>query len=198
MIAQLSGTLIHKSPQHLVIDVGGVGYRVAVSLNSFSHLPDVGEPITIHTHTHLREDQISLFGFTTLEEKTIFQKLIAISGVGPKIALTILSGIPAIELAEAIGREDCLRLQSVPGVGKKTAERIIIELKDKLAKDYPSVEAAATQPNSRRLYDDVLSALLNLGYQRPVAEKAMKRVSWNELTTIEAAIRATLKELAKS
>lgn len=197
MIAQLSGTLVHKSPQYLIIDVGGVGYRVTVSLNSFSGLPDVGTQVTIHTHTHLREDQISLFGFVTLEEKSIFQKLIAISGVGPKIALTILSGIPAIELAEAIGREDCLRLQSVPGVGKKTAERIIIELKDKLARDYPSAETATTAPGARRLYDDVLSALMNLGYQHPIAEKAMKRVSWNELSTIESAIRATLKELAK-
>ncbi len=197
MIAQLSGTLVHKSPQYLVIGVGGVGYRVKVSLNSFSGLPDVGTPITIHTHTHLREDQISLFGFSTLEEKSLFQKLIAISGVGPKIALTILSGIPATELAEAISREDAPRLQSIPGVGKKTAERIIIELKDKLPREYPSPATSGVAHSTRRLYDDVVSALTNLGYQRQVAEKAARGVNWQDEMTIEAAIRATLKELAK-
>jgi Holliday junction DNA helicase RuvA len=196
MIAQLSGTLLHKSPQYVVVDVGGVGYHVMVSLTSFSQLPDIGAPVTIHTHTHMREDQLALFGFTTLEERMIFQKLISISGVGPKIALTILSGLPAAELAEAISREDALRLCSIPGVGKKTAERIIIELKDKLARDFPPSELPSTTQSSRRLYEDVLSALMNLGYQRPAAEKAMKRVSWQETTTIEAAIRATLKELA--
>ncbi len=197
MIAQLSGTLLHKSPQYLIIDVGGVGYRVMASLNSFSHLPEVGSTVTIHTHTHMREDQIALFGFTSLEEKNIFQKLISISGVGPKIALTILSGIPASELAQAIGREDAAKLQSVPGVGKKTAERIIIELKDKLAKEYPSDISSAPASATRRIYEDVLSALMNLGYQRPAAEKAMKRVSWDETLTIEAAIRCTLREIAK-
>jgi Holliday junction DNA helicase RuvA len=197
MIAQLSGTLIHKSPQYLVIDVGGVGYRVMVSLNSFSHLPDIGAPVTIHTHTHLREDQLSLFGFTTIEEKNIFQKLITISGVGPKSALTILSGIPAGELRDAISREDSVRLQSIPGIGKKTAERIIIELKDKLLKEHPASESLSAASGARRFYDDVLSALMNLGYQRPAAEKAMQRVPWNDMATLEAAIRATLKELAK-
>ena len=198
MIAQLSGTLLQKSPQQVVIDVGGVGYHVMLSLTSFSQLPDIGAPVTIYTHTHLREDQLALFGFTTLEEKAVFQKLIAISGVGPKSALTILSGIPAMELVAAIGREDVLRLQSVPGIGKKTAERIIIELKDKLAKDEHLSVLPSTTPPARKLYDDVLSALTNLGYQRTVAENAMKKVSWQEPITIENAIRMTLKELAKS
>lgn len=198
MIAQLSGILVHKSPQYLVIDVGGVGYRVTVSLTSFSQLPETGNAVTVHTHTHLREDQISLFGFMTVEEKSVFQKLIAVSGVGPKMALTMLSGIPAVELAEAIGREDTPRLQSIPGVGKKTAERIIIELKDKLGREMNFSGAPAAASSTSRLYDDVLSALMNLGYQRPVAEKAMKRVEWNSMATIEAAIRATLKELARS
>jgi len=198
MIAQLSGTLLQKSPQQVVIDVGGVGYRVMVSLTSFSQLPDAGAPVTIYTHTHLREDQLALFGFTTREEKAVFQKLIGISGVGPKSALTILSGIPAMELVAAIGREDVLRLQSIPGIGKKTAERIIIELKDKLAKDEQFFVSPSTAPPARRIYDDVLSALTNLGYQRLVAENAMKKVSWQEPITIENAIRVTLKELAKS
>lgn len=197
MIAQLSGTLVFKSPQHLIVDVNGVGYRVLVSLTSFAALPETGNPVTIHTHTHLREDQLVLFGFTSLEEKSVFQKLIAISGVGPKIALTILSGIPARELAEAISLENTSRLQSIPGVGKKTAERIIIELKDKLMKEFPRAESQAGASQSNRFYDDVLSALMNLGYQRFQAEKAMQRIPWNEVETIQNAIRRTLKELAK-
>lgn len=197
MIAQLSGTLVFKSPQHLIVDVNGVGYRVLVSLTSFAALPETGSPVTIHTHTHLREDQLVLFGFTSLEEKSVFQKLIAVSGVGPKIALTILSGIPARELAEAISVENTSRLQSIPGVGRKTAERIIIELKDKLMKEVPRTESQAEASQSNRFYDDVLSALMNLGYQRSHAEKAMQRIRWNEVETIQNAIRGTLKELAK-
>ena len=196
MIAQLTGKLVHKSPQNLIIDVGGVGYRVMVSLTTFAGLPEPGESVTIQTHTHMREDAISLFGFTTVQEKNIFLKLISISGVGPKIALTILSGLPANDLADAIAREDVLRLQSVPGVGKKTAERIVVELKDKIAKEH-TLEPASHTGGSRQIYEDVLSALTNLGYQRAAAENAMKRVEWNDMKTIEAALRATLKEIAK-
>lgn len=196
MIAQLTGKLVHRSPQYLIIDVGGVGYRVMVSLTTYAGLPEPDRIVTIHTHTHMREDAISLFGFTTIEEKNIFQKLISISGVGPKIALTILSGLPANELSDAISREDVARLQSVPGVGKKTAERIIIELKDKLPK-MSVTEPSLHAQTSRQVYEDVLSALMNLGYQRAAAEKAMKRVDWDGNTTIEAALRATLKELAR-
>jgi Holliday junction DNA helicase RuvA len=196
MIAQLTGKLVHKSPQNLIIDVGGVGYRVMVSLTTFAGLPEPGESVTIQTHTHMREDAISLFGFTTVQEKNIFLKLISISGVGPKIALTILSGLPANDLADAIAREDVLRLQSVPGVGKKTAERIVVELKDKIAKEH-ALEPASHTGGSRQIYEDVLSALTNLGYQRAAAENAMKRVEWNDMKTIEAALRATLKEIAK-
>jgi Holliday junction DNA helicase RuvA len=197
MIAQLSGTLLFKSPQYLIVDVQGVGYRVLVSLTSFAALPEVGSAVTIHTHTHLREDQLVLFGFTSLEEKSLFQRLISISGVGPKIALTILSGIPARELIDAISQENSSRLQSIPGVGKKTAERIIIELKDKLIKEFPRSQLQAAPGSSSRFYDDVLSALMNLGYQRSQAEKAMQRIPWNEVETIQNAIRRTLKELAK-
>ena len=198
MIAQLSGTLTHKSPQHVIVDVGGVGYRVFVSLTSFAALPETGASITIHTYTHLREDQLTLFGFMSMEEKEIFQKLIAVSGVGPKMALTILSGIPATELANAIAGENTARLQSIPGVGKKTAERITVELKDKLLAYLSHTEPTEATTTSNRLYNDVLSALTNLGYQRPQAEKAMKRVPWHEVDTIESAIRRTLKELAQT
>lgn len=197
MIAQLSGTLAYKTPQYVVIDVGGVGYRVFVSLTSFAALPEVGTPLTMLTHTHLREDQLTLFGFTTNEEKQIFQKLIAISGVGPKMALTILSGIPAVELAQAISGQNTSRLQSIPGVGKKTAERITVELKDKLLNLMPHISPDGTGAKPHRFYDDVLSALINLGYQRAQAEKAIRGVSWDEIETIENAILKTLKELAK-
>ncbi len=198
MIAQLTGTLLFKSPQYLIIDVNGVGYRVLVSLTSFAALPEVGSTLTIHTHTYFRDDGLSLFGFTTIEEKNLFQKLIAVSGVGPKIALTILSGIPAKELAQAISEQNVLRLKAIPGVGKKTAERIIIELKDKIIKDFSSLEYQSANVSPIQFYDDVLSALINLGYQRQQAEKAMQKIAWHEIQTIENAIRCTLKELAKT
>lgn len=197
MIAQLSGTLAYKSPQYLIIDVGGVGYRVLVSLTSFAALPEVGDPITILTHTHLREDQLTLFGFITGQEKEIFQKLIAVSGVGPKMALTILSGIPTTELTQAIMSRNTSRLQLIPGVGRKTAERITVELKDKLVGMMPRISADDASAKSNRFYEDVLSALTNLGYPRIQAENAMKNISWNEIQTIENAILKTLKELAK-
>lgn len=197
MIAQLSGTLVFKSPQHLIIDVGGVGYRVFVSLNSFSDLPEVNSPVTVYTHTHMREDQLLLYGFTTQEEKNVFQKCISVSGVGPKMAMTILSGIPAQELAEAIAREDLLRLQSIPGVGKKTAERIVIELKDKFIQNKYTVAQSETQNKTNSVFNDTLSALINLGYQKPQAEKAVKAVDWEKNVKLETAIRTALKELVK-
>ncbi|MFH0800586.1 MAG: Holliday junction branch migration protein RuvA [Pseudomonadota bacterium] len=195
MIAYLTGTLASKSPDHCVIDVGGVGYRVLVSLTTFSSLPEIGAKASVNVHTHVREDQLSLFGFATADEKTLFQRLISISGVGPKTALAILSGIPASDLVQAIAGEDRARLSTIPGIGKKTAERIIIELKDKLAREMPL--AAAGYSVRGRAYEDAVSALTNLGYQRAVAETALRKAGWSDNQPIEDSIRAALKELCR-
>lgn len=196
MIALLTGRLILKNPDHCVIDVNGVGYGVHTSLTTFASLPEAGAEIKINIHTHVREDQLILYGFASAEEKAIFQRLIAVSGVGPKTALSILSGMPASHLAEAIANEDRARLSSIPGVGKKTAERIIVELKDRLAKDF-AVFTNATASERGMLYEDTVSALTNLGYPRPTAENTLKKIKWSEIMPIEEAIKAALKELCR-
>jgi Holliday junction DNA helicase RuvA len=195
MIAHLTGTLILKSADHLVIDVGGVGYSVTISLSTFAALPEIGSKLSINIYTHVREDQLLLYGFIAPEEKTLFQRLIGVSGVGPKTALAILSGIPANHLVEAIGGEDRARISSIPGVGKKTAERIILELKDRLLKEM-SILSPST-PMGRTQYNDAISALVNLGYQRSHAEGALSKIKWSDKMPIEDAIRGALKELCR-
>jgi holliday junction DNA helicase RuvA len=173
MIAQLRGRLLRKEPQEAVVDVGGVGYRVTIPLSTFYRIGEPGSEVTLLTHTHVREDALALFGFLTAVEQTLFERLIAVSGVGPRLAVSILSGIEAPELALALRSSDLPRLTRVPGVGKKTAERLVVELKDKL-QDLPSPEAApAAAP--RAATDDLVSALVHLGYSRPEAERAVER-----------------------
>lgn len=196
MIALLTGTIVSKAPNTCVIDVNGVGYSVLISLTTFATLPDAGNPSSLLVHTYVREDAILLYGFATLEEKALFQKLISISGVGPKTALSILSGLPVTHLIEAISNEDRARLSTIPGVGKKTAERIIIELKDKIAKEFQFSETAETTPKGR-ISEDVISALTNLGYQRAAAENTLRKIKLAENTSIEDALRCALKELCK-
>ncbi len=197
MIVQLTGVVASKSPDSCVIDVGGVGYGVLVSLGTFASLPDIGEKTTLSIHTHVREDQFVLYGFSCPEERTIFQRLIGVSGVGPKTALAILSGIPAPNLVEAIGGEDRVRLSSIPGVGKKTAERIIVELKDRMARD-PSFSSSLPSSSRGRLEEDALSALTNLGYPRAVAEGAIRKAGSADGMPIEELIRSALKELCRA
>lgn len=168
MIAHLRGKLAHKDPARLVVDVNGVGYEVFIPLTTFTAMPETGFEVLIDIHTHVREDIIALYGFSTRRERVIFEKLMTISGIGPKLAVTILSGGSVQELVAAIKRGDLARLTAIPGVGKKTAERIILELKDKL-QDFS--EGPAVSP----LESDVLSALENLGYLRAHAEAAMRR-----------------------
>jgi Holliday junction DNA helicase RuvA len=168
MIACLRGKLAQKDPARVVVDVNGVGYEVFVPLTTFTSLPDIGFEVSIDVHTHVRDDIIALYGFSTRHERLIFEKLMTISGIGPKLAVTILSGGSVQDLVAAIKRSDLGRLTAIPGVGKKTAERIILELKDKL-QDF--VEGPAKSP----VESDVLSALENLGYVRPHAEAAMRR-----------------------
>lgn len=195
MIAQLTGTLTYKSPHMLIVDVKGVGYAVSVSLTTFSALPEEGNEVALMIHTHVREDQLVLYGFITPDEKCLFAHLLSVSGVGPKVALGILSGIPPEQLAGAITSGDTARLNSIPGVGRKTAERIILDLKDKLARD-PAIQAtpAATQQNAPA-YDDALSALTNLGYKKVAAEKALSTIEWSASVQLETAIKDALKEL---
>jgi Holliday junction DNA helicase RuvA len=181
VIAYLHGQIFEKQPNRIVVDVAGVGYDVSVPLSTFYGLGDAGSDITLRIHTHVREDALSLYGFATKLEQDLFERLISISGIGPKVALAVLSGIEPAELIRAIERGDLARLTAMPGVGKKTSERIVLELKDRLPK-LPSPTAVEEHASPRSiLRDDVLSALMNLGYHRPLAEKA-----------VDAAIRATV------
>lgn len=174
MIAFLRGTLHEKSPNRLVIDVNGVGYEVHVPLSTFYHVPSLGENVALRVHTHVREEAISLFGFGTDLEIRVFEKLVGISGIGPKLAVSVLSGIDAIELVRAVRTGDTARLTLIPGVGKKTAERISLELKDRLPSvltEEQTVELESSEAHPLR--SDLLSALLNLGYHRSLAERAI-------------------------
>ena len=169
MIARLKGTLVEKSPSRIVVDVGGVGYDVLVPLSTFYQLGDAGAIVTLRVHTHVREDMLALFGFATGLEQDLFERLIAINGIGPKLALAVLSGIDPAELVRAIRAQDVARLTRIPGVGKKTAERIGLELKDRL----PQAAEPAAAPGGDDLRADLLSALTNLGYKGAVADKAV-------------------------
>jgi Holliday junction DNA helicase RuvA len=170
MIACLRGTLLEKHPNQAVLDCGGVGYDVTISVATFSALPDAGATVLLRVHTHVREDAIQLFGFLEQNEKTLFEKLISVSGIGPKLAITALSGLRAAELTDAIRMGDIARLTRVPGIGKKTAERVVLELRDKLGGGAltPAVPLSVVE-------EDVISALLNLGSQRPAAEAAVRK-----------------------
>lgn len=180
MIAHLTGKLLERTPASVVVDVQGVGYEVLVPVSTFSHLPALGETVSLRIHTHVREDAIQLFGFLSLVEKQLFEKLITVSGIGPRLALSILSGINAGDLVLAIRQSNLARLTTIPGVGKKTAERIVVELRDKL--DGYAVETTApTAPAFTSAAEDVLSALVNLGYSRPVAEKAVSKAASKHL-----------------
>lgn len=170
MIAHLRGKLLSKHPNQVVIETGGVGYEVNISVPTFSELPAASAEVALHIYTHVREDVIALYGFLRPADKQLFEKLMTVSGIGAKLAITILSGMPTDDLMGAIRTNDIGRLTKVPGIGKKTAERMVLELRDKLQPAGPVSEAA---PSRSPVEEDVLSALVNLGYQRPAAEKAV-------------------------
>ncbi len=174
MIAHLRGTLLAKHPNQAIVETHGVGYDVAISVPTFSELPAAGAEVALHVHTHVREDALLLYGFLRLAEKHLFEKLLTVSGIGPKLAITILSGMPADEMVGAIRSGDVARLTRIPGIGKKTAERMILELRDKLPA--PAGAAEVSRPAASPVEEDVLSALVNLGYQRAAAEKALQVV----------------------
>jgi Holliday junction DNA helicase RuvA len=199
VIARLRGTLVDKTPSRLIVDVGGVGYDVLVPLSTFYVLGEPGATVALRIHTHVREDALALYGFATPIELDLFERLISISGIGPKLGLAVLSGIEPADLVRAIRLQDVARLTAIPGVGKKTAERIGLELKDRLP---ASLEAAGAseivEGPEGRVRADLLSALLNLGYQRPAAEKAIDRaLGAAPGAAFEDALRAVLKGLMK-
>jgi holliday junction DNA helicase RuvA len=173
MIAHLRGSLLSKAPNLAVVECAGVGYELAISVTTFSALPGEGAEVSLHVHTHVREDQIALFGFAEAQEKRLFEKLLTITGIGPKLAITVLSGISAERLVAAIRSADHAALTKVPGIGKKTAERVVLELKDKLEGLGVAPEAAGTVHHYGVAAEDALSALVNLGYPRPAAQKAI-------------------------
>ncbi len=179
MIRRLTGTLSEKTPNRIIVDVGGVGYDVLVPLSTFYGIGEPGTKVALRIHTHVREDVIALYGFASPLEQDLFERLISINGIGPKLALAVLSGIDPGELVRAIRAQDVARLTKIPGVGKKTAERIGLELKDRLPHAAPTADGGAGAPTGDRVRDDLFSALSNLGYQRAAVEKA-----------IEAALRA--------
>ncbi|MGD0182158.1 MAG: Holliday junction branch migration protein RuvA [Terriglobales bacterium] len=189
MIAHLRGRLLAKHPNQAILETAGVGYDVTITVPTFSDLPGPGNEVALHIHTHVREDQIALYGFLRPAEKQLFEKLITVSGIGPKLAITILSGMPADEMVGAIRHNDIARLTRIPGIGKKTAERMVLELRDKLPP--PGAETPAA-PTTTAMEEDVLSALVNLGYQRPAAERALTQAAKNgKEESFEALFRKT-------
>ena len=200
MIARLFGRVADKQPNRLIVDVSGVGYDVQVPLSTFYVLGEPGTPATLRIHTHVREDAIALFGFATPLELNLFERLIAISGIGPKLALAVLSGIEPDDFIRAIRGQDVARLTAIPGIGKKTAERIGLELKDRLPASLTAggPDSVATRRPEDQLRDDLLSALVNLGYQRAAADKAIDAVvQRSNGAGFEASLREVLRGLMK-
>ena len=198
MIAHLTGKLTHKSPVAIIIDVNGVGYQVFVPLSTFYALPELESKISLGIHTHMREEALKLFGFYTIDEKKIFEKLITINKVGPKLALTILSGMPPADILSTIDSNDIVKLSTIPGIGRKTAERLILEMRDKL--DGLSLDFVATKGHGpeKGLFNDALSALVNLGYKKSQAEQTLKKVYAEKVgnASIENLIKDSLNLLS--
>ena len=197
MIAHLRGTLLEKHPNQVIVDVQGVGYQVTIPISAFSSLPNSGEEVRLHIHTHVREDDLSLFGFLSASDKTLFEKLITVSGIGPKLAVTALSGLSSPELVAAIKSGAVEQLVRIPGVGKKTAERMVLELRDKLdlagIPERPGAAPAAKSAFSG-IEEDVISALMNFGAQRGAAEGAVTKArSAQESNEFDALFRRALK-----
>jgi holliday junction DNA helicase RuvA len=196
VIAQLHGRILRKDPQEVVVDTGGVGYRVFIPVSTFYRLPEAGEETQLRIHTHVREDALALFGFLSEVEHSLFEKLIGVAGVGPKLAVTILSGMEAPDLVDALRAGDVPRLVRIPGVGRKTAERLVLELKDKLPARTPSLDPGrASSPSTPR--EDVLLALVHLGYSRPEAERGADRALREQPDgRFEELLRLSLRSLA--
>lgn len=200
MIAYLEGRLTRKSPSQLVVLVGGVGYKLFIPVSTYYELPEEGSEVSLHVHTHVREDILALYGFASVTEERLFQHLIGVNGVGPALALKVMSGLEPKALVDAIRSSDLRRLSSIPGVGKKTAERLVVELRDKMAGIGPvGTEDASKAPLSRveSLREDVLSALANLGFPRSSAEKSVEAALREEPEiSFEGALKRVLRKLS--
>jgi holliday junction DNA helicase RuvA len=196
MIAHLRGSIFEKHPNQVIVEAGGVGYDVQIPISTYTSLGDNGSTVSLRIHTHVREDALVLFGFASADEKAMFERLISVSGIGPKLALAVLSGLAVSDLVTAIRGSDVARLVRIPGVGKKTAERIVLELKDKVAAVDAAgkpVEVAAPGPAPSALDSDVISALQNLGCSRPAAEEAVRKAKQNGAgQEFEALFRAAM------
>jgi Holliday junction DNA helicase RuvA len=199
MIALLTGKIAHKSPEYIILDVNGVGYRVQIPFSTYYELPDGGAEISLNIYTHVKEDAISLYGFRTADEKLFFQLLISVSGIGPKLGKDILSNIQVTDLAAAITRGDLARLSAVPGIGKKTAERLVLELKDKVQKlEFAGSAAGGEQlAPAAGIEEDVASALINLGYKEAVVKKALAELRISPDDSMEQVLKQALKALMK-
>lgn len=206
MIAHLSGTLLFKQATSVIVDVGGVGYEVTIPLSTFYDLEDAGSNVNLRIYTHVREDTLQLFGFKTLRERELFLKIISVSGIGPKLGITLLSGMSADELVASIRNNNLARLTLIPGIGRKTAERLVVELREKVAElssaqleeEFATREATRTEATEDTVRADALSALLNLGYQRSSAEKAIDGalLEGGDIT-VESVLRRGLRKLAR-
>lgn len=199
MIALLTGRIAVKSPDSVILDVNGVGYRVQIPFSTYFALPEEGNPLSLHIYTHVKEDAIHLFGFLTPGEKQFFQLLLGVSGVGPKLARDILSNIQPEELSSALVRGDLARLSAVPGIGKKSAERLVLELKDKVIKLGLATEKQRTPlgQQAASVRDDVASALTNLGYKDAVVAKVLSELDLDTDTPMETVLKLALKRLMK-
>jgi len=206
MIAHLSGVLLSKQATSVILDVGGVGYEVTIPLSTFYDLADIGSPVQLRIYTHVREDTLQLFGFKTIRERELFLKIISVSGIGPKLGITLLSGMSADDLIASIRTNDLARLTLIPGVGRKTAERLVIELREKVAalssteleEEFAARTAVSGEPTQDSVRADALSALLNLGYQRSAAEKAIDNaIGEGGEVTVESVLRRVLRKLAR-
>ena len=198
MIAQIRGQLVEKRPGMVIVETQGIGYQVFVSLSTFYDLPEATQGVRLHTYTHVREDLLQLFGFSTFLEKEIFQILIGVSGIGPKLALNILSGIAPAELIASLHSEDVARLTQIPGVGRKTAERLVFDLKEKIGKIAVRGETRKEEKSKKdQLVDDVVSALVNLGYRKNQAESVVEQV-WRQRpdASLEEILKESLRALA--
>jgi holliday junction DNA helicase RuvA len=199
MIALLTGKIAYKAPDFIILDVNGVGYRVQIPFSTYYALPAEGAAVSLQIHTAVKEDAINLYGFRTQQEKELFQLLIGVSGVGPKLANGILSNSEPTELAESLVEGNLARLSAIPGIGKKTAERLVLELKEKVKKlgmAHPP-QAAPPVAGKQEIKEDVLSALINLGYKESVVQKALGEIKFGEESTVETILKQALKILMK-
>ena len=194
MIASIKGIVLSKKPEGVIVDVNGIGYHVSIPLCSLENIPEKGETVFLHTYTHVREDTLQLFGFLSEEEKKVFTTLLGINGIGPKLGLAILSGMPVQRFVEAVNSDNVSLLSTIPGLGAKTSARLVLELKGKL----PSLHIGETlYSKERSVAEDAVSALVNLGYKKQLAEKAVELSVKNGVTTIEVIIREALKYLTE-